>query len=82
MIRFDGYDDAVIGITTNHWRDDGEKVLVYSGEKMVELMMAEGSSQEDALDHIAYNCEGGYLGPATPIIVWLEPHWSYEFEQD
>lgn len=57
----DGYDEAIIGIT-----DNGQ--LVYSKEIMVRLLCKE-MPEEDALDFLAYNCWGAYVGEQTPIFV-------------
>jgi hypothetical protein len=67
LILYDDLDDAVIGVT---WKD-GEQVSVYSADAIVEILMSRDEmTEEDALEHISYNIEGGYLGPLTPVIVW------------
>jgi hypothetical protein len=73
----DGYDQAILGIT-----DNGQ--LVYSKEKMVELLLemdarsyesAEDKSEidqmteEDAWEFLEYNCFCAYVGEQTPIFV-------------
>lgn len=61
-----GYDDALIGITTDNR-------AVYDFELMVAwLMETEGWSQEDAIEWIEYNTIRalGYMGPNAPIIMY------------
>lgn len=77
MIRFDGYDDAILG-TASVWVDGGKvEVLVYSGEGIVGVLMEGGMDREGALEFIDFNVEGGYLGPRTPVVVW---DWDESWE--
>jgi len=71
MIKYDGYDGAIIG-TAFIWRDQGQvQVLVYDADGIREILMKrDGMTAEDAREFIEYNIEGGYLGPETPVIVW------------
>jgi len=62
----DGFDDCVIG--TCYTPGPGTRV-VYSAELIVEKLIREGLSFEDAWDHIHFNIEGGYVGEKTPIFV-------------
>lgn len=82
MLKIDDFDDAVIG-PASVWREEGlVDVLIYDGEKMVEVLMREGSTEEEARDYISFNCEGWFLGPTTPIIVWPNPNWKDDLDQD
>ena len=60
----DGYDQAIVGIT-----DNGQ--LVYSKERMVELMIETDSeiNEEEAWEWLDYNCFGAYVGEQTPIFI-------------
>jgi hypothetical protein len=61
LMFVDGFDDAIIGIDTVSYR------VVYNKEIMIEVLIAEGMSYEDALEHFSYNIEGAYVGEKTPI---------------
>ena len=70
MLKIDGHDDAVIGSAIpwiNHTRVE---VLVYDGNKIVEKLVLEGMTQEEAFEFVEFNIEGAYMGEETPIIVW------------
>jgi hypothetical protein len=70
MLKIDGHDDAVIGSATpwsNHTRVE---VLVYDGNKIVEKLVSEGMTQEEAFEFVEFNIEGASVGEETPIIVW------------
>lgn len=64
LLKADGFDDAVIGICTREYR------LIYSMTKVIDILMAEGMTEEDALEHFYYNIAGSYVGEKTPI--WCE----------
>jgi hypothetical protein len=60
----DGYDEAVMGIST-----DGR--LVYSVEKMIEILLRDGDMNElDAIEWLEYNTFNAYVGEMTPIWVY------------
>ena len=61
LMFVDGFDAAIIGIDTVSYR------VVYNKEIMIEVLIAEGMSYEDALEHFSYNIEGAYVGEKTPI---------------
>ena len=62
-LKADGFDDAVIGITR-------DKILVYSIEKTIQILMEEDMSEIDAIEHLDYNILGSYVGDYTPIFIY------------
>jgi hypothetical protein len=73
MIKYDDYDEAILG-PAYIWRDQTQvEVLVYDAEKIREILIErDGMSSEDAREFIEFNIEGGYLGPHTPVLVWKD----------
>jgi hypothetical protein len=61
-LKADGFDGAVIGTAGD--------VLVYSAEMILDILVEEGMTMEDALEHYSYNVSGAYVGDKTPIYVW------------
>jgi hypothetical protein len=59
----DGFDEAVIGFEAKSGR------LIYSSKKCLEILVEEGMSHEDALEHFEYNVTGSYVGEQTPIFM-------------
>lgn len=59
----DGFDEAVIGFEERSGR------LIYSSKKCLEILVEEGMSHEDALEHFEYNVTGSYVGEKTPIFM-------------
>ena len=72
MLKIDGFDSAVIG-TAMPWNNKSKtEVLIYDGEMIVEILMADGMSDEEAREHIEFNIEGAYMGEDTPVICWKQ----------
>jgi hypothetical protein len=69
FLKADGFDAAVIGLEENSGK------LIYSARKIIQILIEEGLSEEDALDHYYYNVEGAYVGDLTPI-------YCFDFQLD
>jgi hypothetical protein len=57
----DGFNEAIIGIDQSSYR------IIYSMRKCLEILIGEGMTYEDALEHFHYNVSGAYVGEQTPI---------------
>lgn len=78
MIKYDNYDEAIIG-PAMIWRDQQQvAVLVYDAEKIRDILMEQGMDPEETREFIEYNIEGGYLGTDTPVLVWPNDIWDEE----
>jgi len=74
LIKMDGLDKALIGRSCI-WDSSGrqEDRLIYSGEKIVAILMArDGMTAEEALEYIEFNIEGAYVGEQTPCVMWSQ----------
>ena len=60
----DGFDSALIGIT-----DGLNSVAVYDSNLCIELLIKEGMSEIDAIEHFYYNVAGSYVGDKTPVFI-------------
>lgn len=61
FIKMDGFDAAVIGVDAQSER------LIYSTKKFVALLVEQGMTNDEALDHFYCNYESAGLGPKGPI---------------
>lgn len=66
LIFYDEFDDAIVGVVE---RFGGNFSVLYSKDKVFEILMSEGLEFTDALEHFEYNIIGGYLGDATPVFL-------------
>ena len=87
MLKIDGHDDAIIG-PAMIWGVDKKgggiriSVLVYDAEAIrTTLMERDGMEAEEAREYIEFNIEGAYMGPDTPILVWLEDLWDEDYDE-
>ena len=58
-----GHDNAIIGTV-------GEKVL-YDRDVIVDNLMKDGMTSEEAIEYFYYNIEGSYVGEKTPLYASL-----------
>ena len=69
MLIADGRNDALIGYAER----EGETLAVYSVDKCIEVLMSDGLTYDEAIDHFSFNVEGSWLGRKTPV-------WVYKIE--
>ena len=72
MLKITGedFDQAIAGRASVWQGNHRVDTLIYSANKLVNIFMADGMTEEEALEWIDFNIEGAYVGPATPIIMW------------
>lgn len=70
MIIYGGFDEAVIGIV---YRCGMSPVTLYDQDKCLEILMEQGLSPTDAMEHFNFNVAGGYIGADTPCFAVLDP---------
>lgn len=63
-----GYDDCVIWIVQ---RFGMEPVVLYDQKKVIDKLVSEGSSEEDALEWFSVNQLGSWNGEGTPAFASL-----------
>lgn len=67
LVAFDGLDDAVIGVAQVHTQPSR---VVYSFEKIIEILMSGGLNYEDAVEYFEFNIACLWAGENTPAIVY------------
>ncbi len=60
----DGFETALIGIT-----DGMNPVAIYDTFLCIKVLMEEGMSEIDAIEHFYYNVAGSYVGEKTPVFI-------------
>jgi len=71
MITWDGFDDAVIGVTS---RCGSPSCLLYSVKKMVYILRdRDGMDIDEAMEYLDFNIRGAYVGDHTPMLLedWI-----------
>lgn len=59
----DGFDGAILGVIE---RVGQPAFVVYDAQKIIECLMRDGLSEEEAWEHFAFNITGAWVGPNTP----------------
>lgn len=70
MLTADGFDEAIIGIARRCGQPD---LVAYSVTKCLEVLMRDGATYEEAVDHFESNTAGAWVGEETPV-------WVYDAE--
>lgn len=68
-LLLDGFEDALIGIASRCSKPD---LAVFSYEKILEILMQDGCSYEEAEEHISFNVTGAWAGEFTPLVMRTE----------
>jgi hypothetical protein len=58
----DGFDDAIIGVDDNN---------VYNIDEVINILMREGMTDDEAIEYYEYNISGSYVGENTPSFIRL-----------
>jgi hypothetical protein len=68
FLTADGFEEAIIGV------DEESMRLVYSVSKCIDILIDQGMTEEDAMEHFSFNVAGSYVGEQTPI--WCNDNFS------
>lgn len=66
LLTMDGLDEAFVGVATCFGQNPK---TVYDRNKIVEVLIKDGMTHEDAIEFISFNIEGSYVGEKTPLII-------------
>lgn len=65
ILLADGFEDAFVGIACQF----NKPMACYDYDKCIEVLMEEGLTEEDAIEHMSFNVEGGWVGDKTPLFL-------------
>ena len=63
-----GFDNCIIGICRRFGMDD---IVLYDQTKVIEQLMQDDMTQEEALEYFSYNQIGAWVGDGTPAFAEL-----------
>lgn len=61
------FDEAIVGIGSRCGQPD---LLVYSYEKIIDVLVKQGMDREEAIEYADFNIVGAWLGDHTPIFMY------------
>ena len=66
LLLMDGYDDCIVGLVDRF----GQPTIVCDDkEKVIEKLMADGMTDEEALEWFEFNQIGAWMGDKTPCFL-------------
>jgi len=68
MLKMDGYDDCIAGVVESFGE---EPILCYDKQKVIAKVMADGATEEEAIEYFYFNQIGSFVGPLTPCFITL-----------
>lgn len=69
LMLADGLEAAFLGLMMHF--NQLEPIACYDYDKVIQLFMDDGCTEEEALEHFSYNVIGAYVGPRTPCYIRL-----------
>jgi len=63
ILQADGFDRAIIGLEPLSGK------LIYDINKMVDILLEDGLSETDAIEHLDFNVLNAYVGEKTPLYI-------------
>jgi hypothetical protein len=63
LIKMDGYDDCILGIVE---RCGKKPFYLYDRELVLDQLMADGATEEEAIDFHEFNQAGAWVGEQSP----------------
>lgn len=66
LLLADGFDDAILGICHSFGK---ESVVCYDQRKVLDILISQGMTEEEAIEYFDYNIIGAYVGEKTPCFL-------------
>ena len=66
MMIMDGFDDCIAGVVHRYGQPT---IICYDKEKVLEQVMDDGMTDEEAVEYFEYNQIGAWVGEQTPCFI-------------
>ena len=66
MLVADGFDDCILGVAERC--GDGD-VVAYDVDAMIQSLVKQGMTEEEAEEYFSFNIGGAYVGEQTPVFI-------------
>lgn len=66
LMTMDGYDDCILGVASGC---GVEPRFVYSYERIIQRLITDGMTREEAVEFHEFNQAGAYVGPQGPLFL-------------
>lgn len=79
MIQYDDLEPCKVGVV---YRFGQPPILCYDYHKVIAQYMADGMTEEEAVEHFDFNVIGAWVGETTPCFLDLHPLWDELLEAE
>jgi hypothetical protein len=69
MMIMDGFDDCIIGVCE---RFGQERIVAYDGDAVIDKLISNGMTSEEALEYFDFNQLGAWVGDRTPCFIFKQ----------
>ena len=70
LLKMDGFDDCIAGVVE---RIGHKPIICYDKTKVLDQMVKDGMTYEEAVEYFEYNQMGAWVGERTPCFLITEP---------
>ena len=75
ILLADGLEEAFLGVSRSF---TGSCVAVYDIDIIMQVLVKQGMTLEEAREYFEFNTLGAYMGPHTPIYLTRYDSWAHE----
>jgi hypothetical protein len=65
LLKADGFDEAILGVVQRM----GIQAICYDEDKVIEILMKDGMTLEEAVEYFEFNIAGAWVGESTPFFL-------------
>jgi hypothetical protein len=65
LLKADGFDDAILGVVHRM----GIQAICYDQDKVIDILMGDGMTYEEAVEYFEFNIAGAWVGESTPFFL-------------
>ena len=65
LLKADGFDEAILGVVQRM----GVQAICYDEDKVIEILMKDGMTYEEAVEYFDFNIAGAWVGDSTPFFL-------------
>lgn len=66
MLKMDGYNDCILGVCRRFGQED---IIAYDYNLVIQKLVRDGMSEEEASEFFEYNQIGAWMGDQTPCFI-------------
>lgn len=65
LLKADGFDKAIVGVVQRM----GIQAICYDEDKVIDILMEDGMTYEEAVEYFDFNIAGAWVGESTPFFL-------------